>query len=59
MPRDGSGTGDNSIEAGHNIVHGAGKEVLITHSIYHSLLPWLASDVVARYGGLCTNADTA
>jgi hypothetical protein len=22
MPRDGSGAGDNAIEAGHNIVHG-------------------------------------
>ncbi|GKT96531.1 basic leucine zipper protein [Colletotrichum tofieldiae] len=24
MPRDGSGASDNAIEAGHNIVHGAG-----------------------------------
>lgn len=30
MPRDGSGQGDNSItpeDAGHNVIHGAGKEV--------------------------------
>ncbi|WYZ39545.1 hypothetical protein EsH8_III_001459 [Colletotrichum jinshuiense] len=24
MPRDGSGASDNAVEAGHNIVHGAG-----------------------------------
>ncbi|KAF6832871.1 hypothetical protein CMUS01_06743 [Colletotrichum musicola] len=26
MPRDGSGASDNAMEAGHNIVHGAGAE---------------------------------
>ncbi|KAL0937233.1 basic leucine zipper protein [Colletotrichum truncatum] len=26
MPRDGSGASDNVVEAGHNIVHGAGEE---------------------------------
>ncbi|KAK1978076.1 hypothetical protein LZ30DRAFT_784418 [Colletotrichum cereale] len=25
MPRDGSGASDNAVEAGHNIVHGAGE----------------------------------
>ncbi|KAL0265263.1 hypothetical protein SLS55_001228 [Diplodia seriata] len=31
MPRDGSGAGDNAIEAGHNIVHGAGSEPKSDH----------------------------
>ncbi|KAK4135838.1 hypothetical protein BT67DRAFT_400199 [Trichocladium antarcticum] len=26
MPRQGDGSSDNATEAGHNIVHGAGKE---------------------------------
>ncbi|KAH6630549.1 hypothetical protein B0J18DRAFT_421477, partial [Chaetomium sp. MPI-SDFR-AT-0129] len=26
MPRQGNGQGDNAIEAGHNIIHGAGQE---------------------------------
>lgn len=26
MPRQGDGSGDNAIEAGHNIIHGAGPE---------------------------------
>ncbi|KAL2133864.1 hypothetical protein VTI74DRAFT_1536 [Chaetomium olivicolor] len=26
MPRQGDGSGDNAVEAGHNIIHGAGQE---------------------------------
>ncbi|KAG7291925.1 hypothetical protein NEMBOFW57_001953 [Staphylotrichum longicolle] len=26
MPRQGDGSSDNAIEAGHNIIHGAGQE---------------------------------
>ncbi|KAK3311003.1 uncharacterized protein B0T15DRAFT_408460 [Chaetomium strumarium] len=25
MPRQGDGSGDNAVEAGHNIIHGAGQ----------------------------------
>ena len=40
MPRDGSGTGDSSTEAVHNIVHGAGKDVSFTFvpTFSHSLV---------------------
>ncbi|KAB2577101.1 putative basic leucine zipper protein [Lasiodiplodia theobromae] len=31
MPRDGSGAGDNAIEAGHNIIHGTGAEPKSDH----------------------------
>jgi hypothetical protein len=26
MPRQGDGSGDNAVDAGHNIIHGAGQE---------------------------------
>ncbi|KAL2016180.1 hypothetical protein VTK56DRAFT_4098 [Thermocarpiscus australiensis] len=26
MPRQGDGSGDNAVDAGHNIIHGAGTE---------------------------------
>jgi hypothetical protein len=41
MPRQGDGSADNAVEAGHNIIHGAGQpEVRIrTHLASHNSIP--------------------
>jgi hypothetical protein len=38
MPRQGDGSGDNAIEAGHNIIHGAGQPEVrtCTHLAAHN-----------------------
>lgn len=36
MPRDGSGAGDNAIEAGHNIVHGEPSENEVCFFAHHT-----------------------
>jgi hypothetical protein len=55
MPRDGSGQGDNSIEGGHDIIHGAGKEVRVTLAFRLFLLPL---DGEQGEGGCLTWATT-
>jgi len=35
MPRQGDGSSDNAIEAGHNIIHGAGQEQVRPASHMH------------------------
>lgn len=51
MPRDGSGAGDNAVEAEHNIVHGAGEgEVRPRHTSSHTLKLYRTIDVELRLG---------